>query len=118
MTGGNAPCAVAMGEDLEKADGVIDVKDGIDGQLEAEVSPHVPVGIGGAGSRRNDSELHHFLCSAEITEERISGVTVQRRQDEFCGYLESKWARSCLLERWKRREASSDMTLRSPEIKS
>ena len=80
--GGNLTGAIALSEDLEKDNGIEDAgEQGVDSESEAESGPDVPMGIGGAGARRNDSGLDLFLRKAVIMVESMDGVGVHICQD-------------------------------------
>ena len=81
-----ASCADPVKEDLKDRNWVGDVlKERVDGQVGAKVSPEFPVGVGGDGATRRDAKVGGLLRRAEITEEIVEGGGVQRCQDLVWG---------------------------------
>ena len=76
-----------MSENLEDVDGVTDIflEGGVNCKVMTELVPQLPGAIVGIGSCRYDSVSARKLCSAEVTEEIISGLGVSKRQGRFCG---------------------------------
>lgn len=75
-------CPDTVEEDLKEDNWVGDVlEERVDGQFGAKVCPVGPMGIRGGGTTWSDSKGCRMLRRAPITEERITGGGVQRRQD-------------------------------------
>lgn len=77
---------VALRKDLEEDDRVPHVnKGGVEVEVKAEASPDGPGLVVGGSSLKSDAMSGRFLRSAEVTEERISGLGWTKRQDVICG---------------------------------
>jgi len=106
----------AHGEDDEAVKWVSSVvaEEGLGAKVFGEGYPYLPgtapVGLG----LRCDRLAEGFCPSIEINSECISLLRGRICQGCVCGYLESKWTRSCESDRCQRREASSAMLLLSP----
>jgi hypothetical protein len=86
VAGGEASVPVTGREDLEKGDGVNDVKEpGVQGKGLGKGDPGLPMAIGCRGAARNDAGSDRRLNKAEISAEFMGGLRWQSSQDAGCG---------------------------------
>lgn len=61
------------------------MESGVDIEGEAEFTPDFPSAVSGADSGSNDGSACRFLCSAEISAEKIGGLKGSTCQGVACG---------------------------------
>ena len=113
--------AVAVGVDDDVVESVLDIRDvdksRVNGEGVAEFGPTLEVLAGGSPGSRDIGRRGGLERRAEVSREASSGGRVRSRQGLSCGYCWSKWERKSVSERWKRRDASSAITLARPGMK-